>query len=117
MSAAVRPSRVLIARVASARVGCSGRQLLRENVDGMDLRGPVEQFLGATEQGGRDSALEMRLAGCVAAEAVKDSKRPLIDPEGVPGNRSGLLGDETLGACKKRGDLLFLPRLCLQTDG
>ena len=40
----------------------------------------------------------------------------LIDPEGVPGDRSGLLGDEFLGACKKCGDLFFLSRLCLQRD-
>ena len=73
----------------------------------MDLGRPVEQFLGPTEQGGGDSALEMRLAGRVAAEAVKDSKRPLIDPEGVPGDRPGLLSDETLCACKKCGDLLL----------
>jgi hypothetical protein len=59
----------------------------------------------------------MRLAGLVAAEAVKNSKSPLIDPEGIPGNRSGLLGNETEGACKKRADLFLLPRLCLQTDG
>ena len=83
----------------------------------MDLRGPVEQFLGPAKQSDCDSALEMRLAGRVAAEAVKDSKRPLIDPEGVPGKRSRLLSDESLGACKKRGDLFFLPRLCLQPDG
>ena len=99
------------------RGACSGWQLLRENVDGMDLGAPVEQFLGPAEQGGGDGALKVRLAGLIAAEAVKDSERPLIDPEGVPGNRSGLLGNETEGACKKRGDLLFLPRLCLQTDG
>ena len=119
MSAAVRPSRSLIARVASARAGCSSRQLLRENVDGMDLRGPIEQFVGPAQQRGGDSAFEMRLAGRVTAEAVKDSKRPLIDPEGVPRARSSLLGDETSGACKKCGDLLLLllPRLCLQTDG
>ena len=49
----------------------------------------------------------MRLAGLVAAEAVKDSERSPIDPEGVPGNRSGLLGDETQGPCKKCGDLFF----------
>ena len=66
--------------------------------------------------GRRDRALKMRLPRRVAAEAVKDSKRSLIDPEGVPGDRSGLLGDETLGACKKCGDLLFLPRLCLQRN-
>jgi hypothetical protein len=106
-----------IAGVASARVRCSGRQLLRENVDRMDLGAPFEQFLGPAEQGRSDSALKMRLAGLVAAEAVKDSKRSLIDPEGVPGNRAGLLGNETEGACKKRGDLFLLPRLCLQTDG
>jgi hypothetical protein len=89
----------------------SGRQLFGRNIDGTDVRPPVEQFLGPAEQGGGDSALKMRLAGLVAAEAVKDSKSPLIDPEGIPGNRSGLLGDETEGACKKRGDLFFLPRL------
>jgi hypothetical protein len=94
----------------------SGRQFLRENVDGMDLGGSVEQFLGPAEQGGGDRALKMRLPRRVAAEAVKDSKRSLIDPEGVPGDRSGLLGDETLGACKKCGDLFFLPRLCLQRN-
>ena len=95
----------------------SGWQLLRENVDGTDLGAPVEQFLGPAEQGGGDGALEMRLAGLVAAEAVKNSKRPLIDPEGVPGNRPGLLGNETEGACKKGSDLFFLPRLCFQRDG
>jgi hypothetical protein len=95
----------------------SGWQLLRENVDGTDLGAPVEQFLGPAEQGGGDSALEMRLAGLVAAEAVKDSKSPLINPEGVPGNRPGLLGNETEGACKKCSDLFFLPQLCFQRDG
>jgi hypothetical protein len=111
------PLSSFIAGVASARVRCSGRQLLRENVDRMDLGAPVEQFLGPAEQGGGDGALKMRLAGLIAAEAVKDSERPLIDPEGVPGNRAGLLGNETEGACKKRGDLFLLPRLCLQTHG
>ena len=74
----------------------------------MDLRGPIEQFVGPAQQRGGDSAFEMRLAGRVTAEAVKDSKRPLTDPEGVPRARSSLLGDETLGACKKCGDLLLL---------
>jgi hypothetical protein len=95
----------------------SGWQLFRENINGVDLRAPVEQFLCSAQQGGGDGALKMRLASLIAAEAVKDSERPLIDPEGVPGNRAGLLGNETEGACKKCGDLFLLPRLCLQTVG
>src|ERR1700691_1372968 len=54
----------------SRRVGLgahSGRQFLRENVDGMDLGGSVEQFLGPAEQGGGDRALKMRLPRRVAA--------------------------------------------------
>jgi hypothetical protein len=92
-------------------------QLLCENVDGTDLGATVEQFLSSTEQGGSDRALKMRLASGVAAEAVEDAKRPLIDPESVPADRSGLLSDETLGARKKCSDFVFLPQLCFQHDG
>ena len=38
----------------------------------MDLGASVEQFLGLAEQGGGDGALKMRLAGLIAAEAVKE---------------------------------------------
>jgi hypothetical protein len=83
----------LSSQASRGRGACrSGRQLFSQNIDGTDVRLPVEQFLGPAEQGGGDSALKMRLAGLVAAEAVKDSKRTLIEPEGIPGNRSGLLG-------------------------
>src|ERR1700751_43146 len=71
----------------------SGGQLFRQNVDGADFGQPVEQLFGVTKERGGDRALKRRLPSRVAAEAVKDSKCPLVDPEREPGDRSRLLGD------------------------